>query len=238
MRQLNEAIEAVAALRKHGARVHCITNAVAQEWTANVLLACGVAPSMTVSPREASDFTSANDALLINLGTLDESRETAIRNSLEAAAARTLPVVLDPVKCEMSPHRAAFARLICDHLPVILKANLAESKVLGPVATACRVTTGQADRIEFHGGTFEVGNGDPVMDRVVAMGCALGALIAALCVHAPSPQIGALAGLVWFGVAGEAAARSSGGPGSFRPAFIDRLTSLNEDQLRKEARVQ
>ena len=238
MRELDEAIEAVAALRKHGARVHCITNAVAQEWTANVLLACGAAPSMTASPREAAGFTSASEALLINLGTLDESRETAIRNSLEAAAARTLPVVLDPVKCEMSPHRAAFARLICDHLPVILKANLAESKVLGPVATACRVTTGQADRIEFHGGTFEVGNGDPVMDRVVAMGCALGALIAALCVHAPSPQIGALAGLVWFGVAGEAAARSSGGPGSFRPAFIDRLTSLNEDQLRKEARVQ
>lgn len=237
MRQLEQAIEAIAALRRNGARVHCITNAVAQEWTANVLLACGAVPSMTVSPREAADFTAASGALLINLGTLDEGRETAIDRSLEIAAGRKLPVVLDPVKCEMSAHRLAFARSICDRLPVILKTNVTEAGALGEVAAACRIVTGKTDVIEISDTRLEVTNGDPVMDRVVAMGCALGGLIAALSVHAPSPQIAALAALVWFGVAGERAAASASGPGSFRPAFIDSLAGLSEAQIHQGARV-
>ena len=39
----------LARLRTCGPRVHCITNAVAQNFTANVLLAAGCVPSMTLS---------------------------------------------------------------------------------------------------------------------------------------------------------------------------------------------
>ena len=53
----------LARLRTRGPRVHCITNSVAQAFTANVLLAVGAIPSMTLSPREVSDFSARADAL-------------------------------------------------------------------------------------------------------------------------------------------------------------------------------
>jgi len=40
----------VGALRARAPRIHCITNGVAQAFTANVLLAAGAVPSMTTSP--------------------------------------------------------------------------------------------------------------------------------------------------------------------------------------------
>jgi hydroxyethylthiazole kinase len=39
-------------LRERRPRVHCITNAVAQAFTANMLLAAGAVPSMTIAPKE------------------------------------------------------------------------------------------------------------------------------------------------------------------------------------------
>ena len=46
------AADLLARLRTRAPRVHCITNSVAQQFTANVLLAAGAVPSMTISPEE------------------------------------------------------------------------------------------------------------------------------------------------------------------------------------------
>jgi len=43
-------------LRQRRPRVHCITNAVAQNFTANMLLAAGAVPSMTIAPKEIRAF--------------------------------------------------------------------------------------------------------------------------------------------------------------------------------------
>src|SRR5215467_6120498 len=67
-------------------RVHCITNAVAQNFTANVLLAAGAVPSMTVDPGEIAAFIGGADALLVNLGTLDGERREAVRIAIDTAA--------------------------------------------------------------------------------------------------------------------------------------------------------
>ena len=45
-------------LRERRPRVHCITNAVAQHFTANVLLAAGAIPSMTISADEIGAFVA------------------------------------------------------------------------------------------------------------------------------------------------------------------------------------
>ena len=47
-------------LRERQPRVHCITNAVAQNFTANVLLAVGAIPSMTISPDEIAAFAASS----------------------------------------------------------------------------------------------------------------------------------------------------------------------------------
>ena len=75
----------MARLRARAPRVHCITNAVAQNFTANVLLAAGCVPSMTISPEEIAQFVARADALLVNLGTFDAERREAVRIAREDA---------------------------------------------------------------------------------------------------------------------------------------------------------
>lgn len=50
------AADVLERLRQFRPRVHCITNAVAQAFTANMLLAVGAMPSMTLAPAGARHF--------------------------------------------------------------------------------------------------------------------------------------------------------------------------------------
>src|SRR4051794_41683090 len=68
------AADILTRLRARGPRVHCITNAVAQTFTANTLLAAGAVPSMTLAADEIGAFVARADALLVNLGTFDAER--------------------------------------------------------------------------------------------------------------------------------------------------------------------
>src|SRR5205807_1150855 len=103
------AADILERVRAKSPRVHCITNNVAQAFTANVLLAAGARPSMTMSPEEVGAFVAGADALLVNLGTFDADRRDAAETAIEAAARRGLPWVLDPVLIDRSDRRAAFA---------------------------------------------------------------------------------------------------------------------------------
>jgi hydroxyethylthiazole kinase len=238
LRDLEPAIAAIASLRRKGAAVHCITNTVAQNFTANVLLACNARPSMTADPAEAPHFTRRADALLLNLGTLDADRRKAMRACLAIASQEGRPAILDPVMCHFSPPRLDFARELiragADGL--IVKCNGEEAAALGDLPRYA-VVTGATDRILTPSGEIRIANGDALMGRVIATGCALGALIAALRAHAADPSDAALGALVWFGVAAQIAARQASGPGSFAPAFLDALYTVNADTLRKEARL-
>ena len=66
------AADAFATLRERKPRVHVITNTVAQPISANLLIAAGAVPSMTVSPEEVPDFAARSDALLVNPYSPDE----------------------------------------------------------------------------------------------------------------------------------------------------------------------
>src|SRR3984893_15007185 len=75
----------LARIRARRPRVHCITNAVAQNFTATMLLAAGAVPSMTIASDEIADFVARADALLVNLGTLDPERRAAIEIAIATA---------------------------------------------------------------------------------------------------------------------------------------------------------
>src|SRR5690606_8210357 len=111
MQTLSADLPAIAAdiverLRRQAPRVHCVTNSVAQNFTANILLAAGAVPSMTVAPEEIAAFVQGADALLVNLGTFDAERRSAVAAALSAVGRR--PWVLDPVFVDRSAGRAAF----------------------------------------------------------------------------------------------------------------------------------
>ena len=234
---LDEALEAIGALRSDGAHVHSITNSVAQNFTANVLLACGATVSMTANPVEVESFTANAKALHINLGTLDSNRIEAMRKASQVAESCSIPVTLDPVMIHLSNLRREIACELAGRSQMV-RGNAKEIAALGIDDTeVCLVKTGKADEIAKNGTTVRVENGHPVMARVIATGCALGALISALSSKTDNPVAAALAGVLWFSVSGEIAAGKVSGPGSFQPAFLDELHTIPIDVIRREARL-
>jgi hydroxyethylthiazole kinase len=121
----------LARLRARAPRIHCITNAVAQNFTANVLLAAGCIPSMTLSPEEIGAFVAGAQGLLVNLGTFDTERREAAEIAVGMATQKRLPWVLDPVFIERTPARAAFARELIGRGPAAVRLNHAEFSALG-----------------------------------------------------------------------------------------------------------
>jgi hydroxyethylthiazole kinase len=242
--------DVLARMRDRGPRVHCITNTVAQQYTANVLLAAGAVPSMTISPEEVVSFVASADALLVNLGTFDEERRVAINVALGAARAARMPWVLDPVFIELTPERAHFARELVTHGPAAVRLNTAEFAALSGGDTAgdapvrfakshatVVALTGEVDRVTDGVRRISIENGHPLMSLVTAMGCAGSALICAALAVETDVWLATNAALIALGVAGEIAAQSARGPGSFASAIIDTLHGLDRATLRAHTKV-
>lgn len=228
----------LAAVRRERSRVQCLTNTVAQQITANVLLAAGARVSMATHPDEVVEMTATADALLVNLGTIDAARIEAIPRLLADARIMAKPRVLDPVFVEHSRMRRGIAQRVIAAGSLIVKGNAGELAALELPATATRVETGPVDRITLIGRpTIEIANGHSYMALVTGLGCALGGLIAACAAVEPDAMTAATAAVLAFGVAGEIAAERAVGPGSFAVAFVDAIASLDEVSLNARARL-
>jgi hydroxyethylthiazole kinase len=236
-------------LRVRAPRVHCITNAVAQNFTANLLLAAGVTPSMTLSGEEIGGFVARAQGLLVNLGTFDRERREATLIAIEAAAKHDLPWLLDPVFVDRSAPRAAFARDMVALGPKVVRLNHAEFSALAgeppsneAVAACARARkvvvglSGETDVVTDGARLATIANGDPLMAKVTAMGCAVSALTTACLAVEPDAWRATVAGLLIAGVAGELAAARSQGPGSFAVAILDELHRLDGPALIAHAR--
>ena len=234
----SEAAAILARVRARAPRVQCLTNTVAQQITANVLLATGARVSMATHPDEVVAMTASAEALLINLGTLDAARVEAIPRLLADARVLVLPRVLDPVFVEHSPLRMTLARQVLAAGPLIVKGNAGELAALHLTGNVVRVETGPTDLISAaDGAAIAISNGHPWMAEVTGLGCALGGLIAACAAVEADPAKAATAAVLAFGVAGQLAAARAQGPGSFAAAFIDALAGLDATALDKHARI-
>lgn len=238
----------VGRIRARSPRVHCITNTVAQAFTANVLLAAGATPSVTTSPEEIAGFVAGADSLLVNLGTLDNERREAVGLALDAAAARQIGFVLDPVFVDRSPSRLAFARTLIERGPAVIRLNAAELTALAGEAAspACArrfaqtsgavvALTGEADIVTDGERLVALRNGDELMSKVTAMGCAGSAFVASALTVGPDRWLATAAAMMTFGIAGEFAADISNGPGSLGFAILDALHAMSPDMILQHA---
>jgi hydroxyethylthiazole kinase len=244
------AADVLARIRERAPRVHCITNSVAQQYTANMLLAAGAVPSMTISSEEIGAFVAGADALLVNLGTFDRERKSAVEAAVRTAADEELPWLLDPVFIDRSPARAQFGRTLTAARPSVVRLNHAEFAALSgdkaePAAAArfaqanatIVALTGDVDIVSDGRRRVAIANGDPLMAAVTAMGCAGAAIVCAALAVEADPWLATLAALAAFGVAGEVAAQTAQGPGSFAVAMIDALHRLDRGTLRARVKV-
>jgi hydroxyethylthiazole kinase len=237
-------------LRQRRPRVHCITNTVAQNLTANMLLAAGAVPSMTIARDEVKAFVAGADALLINLGTFDPERKQASLAAVAAANKAGIPWVLDPVFIDRSEPRAAFAKALVAKKPAAVRPNRAEFAALSDGKTDDRTLaryaklrrtviglTGERDIVRDPSRLATIANGHPLMARVTAMGCAASALVAACLAVETDAWRATAAGLILIGVAGEIAGSRARGPGSFTMEILDAVYGLEADTLLARARV-
>jgi hydroxyethylthiazole kinase len=232
--------------------VHCLTNIVVAQFTANVLLAVGASPAMVENAIESGPFATVAGAVLVNLGTLSAEREVAMRAAASAAHENSRPWVFDPVAVGALPHRTTFATGLLEFHPAVVRANasevmsLAGSEVSGrgvdslarseeaikaaiqlARAQSCVVAvSGAVDYVTDGEDVVEVAGGSRLLTRITGTGCALGALVAAFVAVERNVLFATAAASAVFKTAGEAAARGKPGPGMFAVGLIDQLGAM------------
>ena len=229
-----------------------ITNYVAMNFNANVLLAVGASPIMSFYDKEMDDLLAIANSLVINIGCLDDNEIRGMHSAAAAAVKYGKPWVIDPVGVGASKARTETAvELITRYHPAIVRCNASEIMVLH--GTACQTrgvdsaepvekarscarefaaqhgtvvaVSGAVDYITDGVREAECHKGSPLMAKVTTMGCAASAVCAAFAAVMP-PFEAAVHAMDAMGTAGEAAAARSRGTGSLAMSFIDELYLL------------
>ncbi|OCP37482.1 hydroxyethylthiazole kinase [Ensifer sp. LC163] len=234
---VENAAASLVLVRQQRPHVHCLMNTVVQKFVADGLAALGAVPSMTSAPDEVAAFARRADALVVNLGTLDEERRTAIRLATAVARDADKPWIVDPVHCDYSPSRLAFARELLASGPSVVRGNASEMEIIGEVDGVLKIKTGPIDELTLDRHTIRVENGHPLMAQVTGTGCLSGALIAAYMAVEPDRLKAATGALLTSGIAAEIAAERSSGPGTFEVAFRDALAEVRPEDIIANARI-
>ncbi|SEN67914.1 hydroxyethylthiazole kinase [Vreelandella aquamarina] len=249
--------EMLATLRDTTPLVHCITNYVAMNSTANLLLATGVSPAMLHAPEEVAEFTAIAGALSINIGTISSPWAASMALAARAANATGTPWVLDPVAVGATAFRQQVCTELLTHQPTVIRANASEVMALAGLASQGRgvdatattddataaialaqqqrcivAMTGETDVITDGTRHYRLTGGHPMMPRVTTLGCGLSALVAGfVAANRDYPLAATLAALACFSITGSRAGQQANGPGSFQVALLDALYALTPDDL-------
>ena len=251
--------ELLARLREKQPMIHHLTNDVVTNLTANITLCLGAAPVMAPARSEVEQMVGFAGALLLNIGTLDESLIESMIAAGRKANELDIPVVLDPVGAGATPLRTDSALKILKQIKLtVLRGNAGELLTLAGAGGKMRgvdslqgiegqtqavtefakaqrcvmAVTGPVDLITDGERTTRVKNGHALMGRVTGTGCGATTAIACFVAAAKeSPLESTTAALAAYGFAAEQAAQLANGPGTFVPHFLDGLANLEESTL-------
>ena len=263
---IEQVIEAWQNMQAKTPLVQCITNSVAANYTANVLLASGASPAMIDNPYEAESFTKISSALSINLGTPTSEQMQAMQISAKTAQLNNIPWVLDPVGYgPILAWRSQMTDELLQFKPSVIRGNASEISTLagnqvqskGVDSTLssdqayqqayallahadCIAISGESDYILSRelDAVIQVNGGSPLQPKITATGCALGALIAAYsAVTVTTPTIAALSAHIHFAIAGKLAANQAQTMGSFSSIFMDYIHMLDANLIEQYADI-
>lgn len=182
--------------------VHNITNDVANNTVANVLLAAGASPAMVHDINEAPEFVKLAQALSINIGTLTQTTLQSMLATAEVAHSQNIPWILDPVAVGATSFRQLACAELLKFKPDVIRGNASEILALAGMNSRTKgtdsgdsvdkakeaaqqltqyskvvVVTGAIDWATDGTHSYSVNHGHPMMTQVTAIGCALTALI-------------------------------------------------------------
>ncbi len=264
---LQEIANRLTALRTANPLVHNITNVVVTNFTANGLLALGASPVMAYAKEEVEEMAKIAGALVLNIGTLNETEIEAMILAGRSANAHGVPVIFDPVGAGATAYRTQTARRIVEEVKIaVLRGNAAEvANVIGEqwaikgvdagVSSGDRFTlaqttarrldtivavTGKEDIISNGETTYVIANGDPILTKVTGTGCLLSSVIGAFTAVEKDYLLAAASALISYEVAAELAAELTvtEGPGSFQIAFLNQLAKVSPEQIIQYGSIQ
>jgi hydroxyethylthiazole kinase len=256
----------IQTVRQQSPLVHCITNFVVMNSTANALLAAGASPIMAHAHSEMNDMVSIADSLVINIGTLDEYWVESMLLAIKQANLLGKPWVLDPVGAGATPYRDETLKLILQFHPTIIRGNASEIMALANQNTSLTkgvdsshesneatvaakqlqiefgsvvCISGATDIIAGSEKTTRLSNGHSLMTKVTGMGCTATALTGAFVAVNPKDSFMAtVSAMALMGVAGQIAAeKSNGRPGILQINFLDALYQLSEEEFLNMVRI-
>lgn len=252
----------ILALKEAPPLVVNITNYVVMNNTANALLAIGASPIMAHSREEMAELMQFAGALVINIGTLDQTWIERMHYAVAQANLNNVPIVLDPVGCGASQIRTQVSRDIaaaadrltirCNASEIIALAGenasnhgvdatdsiheaLDDARFVAKYYHANVVISGEKDLLISPMGEYHLSNGHPMMARVTGMGCTHTALTAAF--SAIGDDTG-LASTAVLGVCGQIAQAQSKGPGSLQMNLLDTLYQITPQQIEEQLLIE
>ncbi len=248
----------VLAVRQQAPLVHSITNYVVMNNTANALLAVGASPIMAHAHPEVKDLVAISNALVINIGTLDEYWSSAMILAAEAAHNTGKPWILDPVGAGATAYRDEVLQKLLIFKPTVIRGNASEIIAL---AKANMTTTkgvdssaksneaihsanklmeecqsvvcisGETDIIISAQKSISLKNGHPLMTKVTGLGCSATAIIGAFIGISEDKRLAVAAAMALISIAGELAFKESKGPGSLQVNLLDKLYNITEEEF-------
>lgn len=237
--------------------IHNISNLVTMSTVANVLLAIGASPIMAHATEELNDIINLAQALVVNIGTLDKHWVKSIEKAQSYALTKKIPIIFDPVGAGATIYRTQAAKKILQQGVDIMRGNaseilaLTENKIISKgidtihnsqnaidAATylsknySCVVViSGSIDMVVKENYVVAIEHGTVLFTKVTGMGCAVTAVIGAFAAINANYLQAAVYAMALFSRAGEIAANHAYGCGSFYPALLDALSSLQENTI-------
>ena len=244
-------------IRQSNPVVHNITNWVVMPITANMLLALGASPIMAHAEEETAEIAQLSQALVLNIGTLDQSWIDAMAVAQKAALTTGIPIIFDPVGAGASRYRTETAKKILAQGVTLIRGNASEIMALENTQIKTKgvdstqtshealsaaqfiakkyqctvVVSGKTDLIVNQDQYITLDYGTPLLTKVVGMGCTLTAIIAAFLSVNSNPLCAAMHAVALFGLLGELSEQQATGPGSFYTRLLDNLYTLKQTDL-------
>lgn len=243
----------LAAVRSGRPLVYGLTNYIAAQLSANVLLAVGASPAIGGMPAASEHFAAIAGGVWINLAALVTDEPDILIKVAKSANAAGTPWVLDPVTvgAGATENDRVAAELVALR-PTAVRGNASEvialaggtggtqgvdstatseeaipfAKSLAKKTGGVVAVSGPIDYVTDGERVVAVPGGHPNLTRVTGTGCSLGGLVAAFAAVIPDKLDAAVAAHAVLATAAERAARTAPGTGSFAVALLDELSLL------------
>ena len=267
MTLLQSLAETIGRIRAQKPLIHHVTNYVTVNDCANITLAIGASPVMATDAAEMEDMVSMAGALVLNIGTLTSLVIESMFIAGKKAKKLGIPVIFDPVGVGATGLRTSTANRIIDVVgPTVIRGNMSEIMTIAGLSAKIKgvdsladeleaevvarnlahklgcvvVITGKIDIIARENDLCRVANGHAMMTGITGTGCMATALVGACCAANTDAFVGATAGIVAMGIAGELAQKKLGseeGLGTYHVRLIDVISQMTPELIQNHGKV-